>query len=99
MKLDRRCALVFSVILMTSEIGWSGINQWTSLGPDGGGVSALVLDPQTPTTIYALTSGGIFRSTDSGANWLATGGLPPADSPGDVPISLSIDPAKLMREE
>jgi len=33
-------------------------------------VSALAIDPTTPSTLYAGTNGGgVFRSTDSGANW------------------------------
>jgi hypothetical protein len=54
----------------------SGTNQWTSLGPYGGGASALVLDPHNPANLYAVTSGGIFKSTDAGANWSATGPVP-----------------------
>ncbi len=37
-------------------------------GPDSGGVSALVIDPKTPTTLYAA-SGGVFKSTDAGSTW------------------------------
>ena len=34
-----------------------------------GGVIALVIDPKTPTTLYADTDSGVFRSIDSGASW------------------------------
>src|SRR2546430_6969673 len=34
--------------------------------------SALAIDPQTPSTLYAGTSGrGVFQSTDGGASWRA----------------------------
>jgi hypothetical protein len=39
-------------------------------------VRSLVIDPQTPSTIYAGTSGGVFKSTNGGGNWVpANGGL------------------------
>ncbi len=88
---NKICVLALTAVAV-SAIARAGINQWSSLGPDGGGAVALVLDPQTSSTIYALTSGGIFKSTDAGANWHATGALPPADVPGDTPQSLVIDP-------
>src|SRR5439155_6256077 len=28
-----------------------------------------VIDPQTPATLYARTNGGVFKSTDGGADW------------------------------
>jgi hypothetical protein len=71
-----------------------GVNVWTSAGPPGGGtVSALAIDPTTPTTLYAGTwdcSGdgcrsGVFKSTDAGATWSATG------LTGDA-TTLAIDP-------
>ncbi|MHB8106816.1 MAG: stalk domain-containing protein [Candidatus Cryosericum sp.] len=34
---------------------------------------AIVLDPATPTTIYAAGDTGIIRSTDGGTNWTDTG--------------------------
>src|SRR5262245_64672537 len=36
---------------------------------EGGLVTALVLDPAAPATIYAATARGLFRSASSGANW------------------------------
>ena len=45
-----------------------GGNAWTSLGPFGGDVYDLAIDPQNPDTIYAA-AGFPFRSTDGGATW------------------------------
>jgi len=42
------------------------VNQWTSLGPEGGDVSVLVIDPVNTDTLYAGTGGGVFKSTDGG---------------------------------
>jgi uncharacterized repeat protein (TIGR02543 family) len=63
---------------------------WTQLPLYGGGVSSLAIDPATPTTLYAGTySGGVFRSTDSGATWTAVNtGLTSQDI-----RSLAINPA------
>jgi hypothetical protein len=43
---------------------------WTTLGPPGGAVSALLANPVSTTTLYAGTPGnGVFFSTDGGATW------------------------------
>lgn len=36
-------------------------------------INVLVLDPTTPSTLYAGTNYGLFKSVDGGVNWLATG--------------------------
>jgi photosystem II stability/assembly factor-like uncharacterized protein len=52
--------------------------QWIQLGPGGGYVSAIVIDPVTPSIVYVGTRyGGAFRSTDSGGTWTPiVNGLP-----------------------
>jgi hypothetical protein len=47
----------------------AGVNVWTSHGPEGGEIGALAIDPATPTTLYAGTSRGVFKSTNGGGNW------------------------------
>jgi hypothetical protein len=47
-------------------------NVWTSIGPDGGIIYTLAIDPKTPTTLYAgIDDGGVFKSTDGGRSWSA----------------------------
>ncbi len=41
--------------------------------PTGARVSSLILDPAHPSTVYAGTNAGVFRSRDSGANWSPIG--------------------------
>ena len=42
---------------------------WTSLGPGGGLVRALAIDPTNSATVYAGTvGGGVFKSTDGGGS-------------------------------
>jgi photosystem II stability/assembly factor-like uncharacterized protein len=56
-----------------SETAWAGINEWTSIGPDGGSIQALAIDPQNPATVYASTQLNVYRSTDGAASWAKTG--------------------------
>jgi hypothetical protein len=59
--------------------------KWRSLWPDGGWISALVIDPQNPETIYAGTRhNGVFKSIDGGTSWMELTGSPT--------VSLTIDP-------
>jgi hypothetical protein len=50
-----------------------GGDTWTAVntGLTDKGVGSLAIDPRTPTTLYAGTLDGAFRSTDSGAHWVA----------------------------
>lgn len=55
-------------------------DQWTSLGPQVSSVKAVVVEPRSPSTLYAATTAGLLRSIDSGRNWsLLTNGLPAAE--------------------
>ncbi len=59
---------------------------------EGGLVTALLLDPATPSTLYAATARGLYRSIDSGANWEASNrGLE-----GHSVLALAVDPASHM---
>jgi hypothetical protein len=67
---------------------WAEINRWTNIGPDGGSVYALAVDPQNSQTVYASTGTGLFKTTDGGASGSAAKpGLP--DRPA---LALVIDP-------
>ena len=51
---------------------------WTPLGPGniGGRTRALLINPANPNMVYAAgASGGIWRSSDGGLNWLALGDI------------------------
>jgi photosystem II stability/assembly factor-like uncharacterized protein len=47
----------------------AGLGTWTSTGPEGGRVLDLAADPFTPNVFYAVTRGGVFKSTDGSLNW------------------------------
>lgn len=67
-------ALVTLALLATGSVrAWAGTNQWTSIGPEGGSIQALAIDPQSPGTVYASTNAGLFKSTDGAMSWTRTG--------------------------
>jgi uncharacterized protein (TIGR03437 family) len=51
-----------------SGAAWSG----GSSGLLSSDIAALVIDPATPSTIYAGSDAGVFKSTDSGQTWTAS---------------------------
>jgi hypothetical protein len=58
-------------------------------------ISALAIDPITPSTLYAGTwnAGGVFKSTDSGGSWSAVNTGLPTDTFGYTHVvALVIDP-------
>ena len=54
----------------------NGGRTWAPMsnGLPTGGVAALIIDPDTPSTLYvtvsSFTDGGVYKSTDGGANWI-----------------------------
>ena len=74
MKNDMLSALFFVLLIFLQSVlsVWAGDNQWTSIGPEGGPVSTLVVDPSNPTTLYAVANGGVFKSTNGGGSWSRT---------------------------
>src|SRR4051812_25689116 len=58
---------------LASTTVWAGVNEWTTLGPEGGSVRRLIVDPQNPAMLYAATRVGLFKSTDGGGNWTNIG--------------------------
>src|SRR5215471_18473233 len=47
---------------------------WTSHGPEGGSISAIAVDPRSPSRVYAGGLGdGVFLSTERGETWTGTG--------------------------
>jgi hypothetical protein len=66
-----------------------GTQVGTSHGPDGGCIYDLAIDPVTPTTLYAGTARGVFKSMNSGEKWSAVESIP-TDS---AVFALALDPA------
>jgi len=58
----------------------AGTPIWTNIGPEGGPISALVINPENPSILYVATGSDhagtgsrVFKSTDRGAHWEKTG--------------------------
>jgi photosystem II stability/assembly factor-like uncharacterized protein len=66
--------------------------RWSLLGPDGGTVTALAVDPVHPRVVYAGTreGEGVFKSLDGGATWNRSGAGLPRRNPAGV-VALAID--------
>lgn len=58
------------LLLFFCSAGLAVAQQWQPLGPDGGSVRTLTIDPRDPNRIFLGTSAGrLYLSTDSGATW------------------------------
>jgi photosystem II stability/assembly factor-like uncharacterized protein len=66
-------ALLLSLAVWLGDLhgAEAGVNEWTTNGPEGAAIGVLAIDPHTPTTLYASTSVGVFKSTDGGGHWSA----------------------------
>jgi photosystem II stability/assembly factor-like uncharacterized protein len=66
----RNLIAFFAVVLIFTAQAYSGNNVWTTNGPEGGIIQDLAIDPSNTAVLYGATyHGGIFKSTDGGANW------------------------------
>ena len=80
--LDPWRRLARRLVAIATLVGSTGVlaqGSWTTLGPAGGTVSALLASPGSATTLYAGTpTNGVFVSTDAGGSWHpANAGLTP----------------------
>lgn len=66
-----RCG-VLCVALLTGAPALQA-ESWRPLGPGGGTVQALLLDPWAPRVLYAAVNGGVYRSDDGGVSWVWRG--------------------------
>ena len=89
-------SLLFTLSILFTVIGMNpaaGTNVWTSIGPDGGRVQAIAVDPQNPDTVYAVAGGAIFKTTDGAANWRRVYSPATSDGAANYPATLvAIDP-------
>ena len=69
-----RFFIPFFIILLLVTTSIHGASRtWANRGgPKGSFVRTLVIDPQTPATLFAGASGGgVYKSTDGGEQWRA----------------------------
>jgi hypothetical protein len=74
-----RRVLVSSILglaLLTAAPVHAGVNRWTPIGPNGGGVTALAFSANGRTVLAGTETLGVFRSADNGRTWMpASDGL------------------------
>ncbi len=93
LRFSRRCSAFLLAITLLCFLGgasalFAQVPTWTSIGPEGGTIFGLAIDPTTPTTLYAGTFGGVvFKSADGGSSWSAV-----TDLTGKSVLALAIDP-------
>lgn len=68
----RKFLIVFSISLLAGPVARAEDN-WSLASPESGSVRDIQADPSNNETLYAVTFGNLFRSTDSGANWAPVG--------------------------
>ena len=62
-----RLALILALLLPWAA---AAADRWQPAGPEGGSVTALVIDSANPRVLYAAVgAGGVFKSVDAGATW------------------------------
>lgn len=82
-----RFLIVFGVLavlaLSPMTSARAGPSTWTPIGPEGGLVPTLAIDPNNSNVLYAGTrSDGVYQTTDSGTSWQLIGrmALPASDA-------------------
>ena len=68
------------VILLALTVGLStgparAQHRWVGVGPYGGVVNSVAIDPTDSNFLYAGSDGGLFVSRDGGENWTAAAGV------------------------
>ncbi|HEY2740300.1 MAG TPA: hypothetical protein VGK45_17955 [Thermoanaerobaculia bacterium] len=62
---------LFALLALSLAASSVAAVQHTPIGPEGGAVTALAVDPGSAATVYAGTGGGIYKSVDHGQSWTA----------------------------
>ncbi|MGC9356544.1 MAG: WD40/YVTN/BNR-like repeat-containing protein [Anaerolineae bacterium] len=75
-------AVLALVALASTRSARAGFGIWTPIGPEGGLVPTLAIDPNDSSVLYAGTRAiGVYKTTDSAATWQIIGSamLPASD--------------------
>ena len=82
-----------------------GVGQWTSSGPSGTTVYSFAADPSTPSKVFALSVGGLLRSSDGGVHWttvhsrLEASGLIVGPPPSSSLYAINYQTGELVRSD
>ena len=76
-------------ILATAMSLQAEVNRWSKIGPGGGDILKLIMDPHSSQTIYAITNNaGLFKTTDGALQWHSIDeDLPDAENIGCLAIN------------
>jgi len=70
----RATAAAVLALLVAAALPARAADSWQPLGPSGGNVAALAVDPQDGNTVYAGTlEAGVYRSANGGRSWQPAG--------------------------
>ncbi len=61
--------LLGAMAALAPILALAGPGYWTPLGPEGGTVGPIQVDPSTPGTVYMIAGQGIYKSENSGVDW------------------------------
>src|SRR5436305_3719913 len=68
-------ALTFaSTLALFAVPARAAANPWTPVGPGGGVIESLAVDPGNPALVYAIAVDSLYKSTDSGTTWTVLAG-------------------------
>ncbi|HWX53674.1 MAG TPA: YCF48-related protein [Verrucomicrobiae bacterium] len=79
MRLGATIRCLISALLLAFLADGAMAQLWPAVGPDGGDVRSLALDPRNPDRVFLGTSAGrLYLSTDGGASWVRYAHLGPS---------------------
>jgi photosystem II stability/assembly factor-like uncharacterized protein len=77
-----------------ASVASAGINELTSLGPEGGHVADVAFHRTSPNIVYMAAAPGFFRSSDGGVSWQLTKPVPSLNGAAD---DVAVDPTQSDR--
>ncbi|HNY84204.1 MAG TPA: hypothetical protein PKK82_05035, partial [Anaerolineaceae bacterium] len=94
-EMKKKLIVVLFVVILVISLPRSEVQAaeeiiWEKTGPgiEGTGIIALAIDPQTPSTLYAVTPRKVYKGVNGGESWSPSSNGLTADSLS----SLVIDP-------
>ena len=68
----RRSTLLYilSTLGLAASLPAAAVDAWVSTGPWGGSIEDIFAPANAPDLVFALSSGGLYRSIDRSAHWM-----------------------------
>src|SRR5215469_1489175 len=83
--------ILWAILGLNSAVR-AGADVWTSVGPNGGSVQTIAVDPQNPDTVYALAGGAIFKTMDGAASWRLVYSAATSGGTGNPAVTVAVNP-------